>query len=309
MPAAKRERRRTYALYATLALLFLISFTYRALDITERVGDLRHGAEYARDPFDIDLPGWELEGVEPEAAAAGLRRGDTIRAINGNPVRPTGVDLWRPLRNSRAGDRMTVDVVRGPDASGEPFRAAVRLMPLRAGSPATSEIVTVALVNVTLPLVCMLLGFWVAAVRVRDPRAWVLLFLMLSLGEFAGGHFRMLYGSDTFFRPIAAAYQPILANLWPTAMLFFAIYFPDRLALDRRYPWIKWVLITPILLRVIGLNPVFEFIAARNSDSALALHRTLGPTGLYVGLSFPGFLLLFFAIMAYRTVTERNADA
>ena len=309
MPAAKRERRRTYALYAALALLFLISSTYRVFDTTERVGDLRHGAEYARDPFDIDLPGWELEGVEPEAAAAGLRRGDTIRAVNGNPVRPTGVDLWRPLRNSRAGDRMTVDVVRGPDASGEPFRAVIRLAPLREGAPSTSEVVTVAVVNVTLPLVCMLLGFWVAAVRVSDPRAWVLLFLMLSLGEFAGGHFRLLYGSESLFQPIAAAYQPILANLWPTAMLFFAIYFPERLAFDRRYPWIKWVVIAPILVRVIALNPVFEFIATRDPDGALSLHRTLDLTGLYVGLSFPAFIVLFFAIMGYRTVTERNADA
>src|SRR5687767_2095135 len=173
MPAAKRERRSTYALYAALALLFLISATYRALDVTERVAELRHGTEYVRDPFDIDLPGWELEGVEQESAEAGLRRGDTIRAINGNAVRPTGVDLWRPLRKSRAGDRLTVDVVRGPDGSGEPFRAAVVLKPIRAGSPSTSEIVTVGLVNMTLPLLCMLLGFWVAAVRVRDPRAWV----------------------------------------------------------------------------------------------------------------------------------------
>ena len=46
----------------------------------------------------------------------------------------------------------------------------------------------------------------------------------------------MLYGSESWFQPIAAAYQPILANLWPTAMLFFAIYFPERLPFDRRYP-------------------------------------------------------------------------
>jgi len=119
----------------------------------------------------------------------------------------------------------------------------------------------------------------------------------------------MLYGSESFFQPIAGAYQPILANLWPTAMLFFAIYFPDRLALDRRYPWIKWILIAPILVRVIGLNPVFEFIATRNPEGALTLHRSLGPTGLYVGLSFPAFIAAFFAIMGYRTLTERNADA
>src|SRR5688572_23929978 len=139
MPAAKRERRSTYALYAALALLFLISATYRALDVTERVAELLHGTEYVRDPFDIDLPEWELEGVEQESAEAGLRRGDTIRAINGNPLRPTGVDLWRPLRKARAGDRLTVDVLRGPDASGEPFRAAVVLSPLRDGAPPRSR--------------------------------------------------------------------------------------------------------------------------------------------------------------------------
>ena len=309
MPAAKRERRSTYALYAALALLFLISVTYRALDMTERVAELRHGTEYVRDPFDIDLPGWEVEGVEPESAEAGLRRGDTIRAINGNPVRPTGVDLWRPLSKSRAGDRLAVDVVRGPDGSGEPFRATVVLRPIRAGSPPTSEMVSVGLVNVTLPILCVLLGFWVAAVRVRDPRAWVLLFLMLSLAEFAGGNFRMLYGSESVFQPIAAAYQPILANLWPTAMLLFAIYFPDRLPIDRRFPWIKWLLIAPILLRIIALNPVFEFMATRDPAGALALHRSLEPTGLYVGLLFPGFIALFFAIMGYRTFTEHNPDA
>jgi hypothetical protein len=95
MPAAKREL--DAVLYGVLALLFIISATYRAFDIAERVRELRNPSEYVRDPFDIDLPGWELQGVEAEADQAGLQRGDTIRAINGQPVRPTGVDLWRPL--------------------------------------------------------------------------------------------------------------------------------------------------------------------------------------------------------------------
>jgi sigma-B regulation protein RsbU (phosphoserine phosphatase) len=307
MPAAKRELRPV--LYGALALLFLISAAYRAFDISERVGELVHGAEYARDPFDIDLPHWELQGVEREAEDAGLRRGDTITAIGGRPVRPTGVDLWRPLRASRAGDRMTVEGRRGPDAAGPPFTATIVLEPMRTAPLRVSEIATIALVNMVLPIVCTLLGFWVAAVRVRDPRAWVLLFLMLSLAEFAGGSFRLLYGSDSFFQPIAGAYQPILANLWPTAMLFFALYFPERLPFDRRYPWVKWAVILPILLRIVALNPVFEFLATRNPAGALALARALAPTGFYVGVSFPAFIAIFFAIMGYRTVTERNPDA
>ena len=118
--------------------------------------------------------------------------------------------------------------------------------------------------NVLMPLVCTALGFWVAAVRVRDARAWLLLFLMLSVAEFAGANFHFLYGRQDFFQPIAAAYQPVLANLWPTAMLLFAIYFPERLRLDRRVPWVKWLVIAPVAVRVIGTNPVFEYVARRN---------------------------------------------
>jgi sigma-B regulation protein RsbU (phosphoserine phosphatase) len=307
MPPAKREL--SAVLYGVLALLFIISTTYRVFDITERVRELRRGADYVQDPFDIDLPDWELQGVEREAEEAGLSRGDTVRAINGRPVRPTGVDLWRPLRTARAGDRLTVDAVRGPNATGPPVSASIVLQSFRTQPPGTLELVYLALFNVVLPVGITLLGFWVAAVRVGDPRAWVLLFLMLSLAELAGANIRWLYGSDSFFQPIAGAYQPLLANLWPTAMLFFAIYFPERLPLDRRYPWVKWALIVPILVRIVALNPVYEFMATRSPVDALALHRALEPTGVYHGLSFPVFIALFFVIMGYRTFTEDNPDA
>src|SRR5687767_1755592 len=295
MPAAKREL--NAVLYGVLALLFIISATYRILDIAERVGEVRHGAEYAKEPFDIDLPGWQLQSVEPEAARAGLLAGDTIRAINGQPVRPTGVDLWRPLRNSRAGDRLTVEAIRGPAAPGTPVTASIVLQPARTEPRGMLELMANALVAAVLPIACTLLGFWVAAVRIRDPRAWAMLFVMISVAEFGGATVRLLYGSDTWFRPIAAAYQPLLANIWPTAMLFFAVYFPERLQLDRRYPWIKWVLILPIVVRIIALNPVFEYLATRNPQAALALHDAVEPTGTYFGVSYPGFLVLFFVLM------------
>ena len=88
------------------------------------------------------------------------------------------------------------------------------------------------------------LGFWVAAARVTDRRAWLLLLLVLSVAEFAR---RLLPVPRTdrrdCFQPVAAAYQPLMANLWPTVMLLFAISFPERLAFDRRVPWLKWVVV------------------------------------------------------------------
>jgi len=94
MPVVLRPLRKPDLLYAGLALLFLVSATYRVLDIAERVGELRHGREYVREPFDIDLPEYTLQGVEEEAARAGLKRGDRIVSINGRQMHYSGTDLW-----------------------------------------------------------------------------------------------------------------------------------------------------------------------------------------------------------------------
>ena len=73
------------------------------LDISERVGELRHGREFVREPFDVDLPRYDLVGVEEEAASAGLKPGDRITRINDQPLPlqrhgPVGAAARRPGR-------------------------------------------------------------------------------------------------------------------------------------------------------------------------------------------------------------------
>src|SRR5688572_14965812 len=302
-------RPRAKALYALLALLFVVVATYRALDFIERLGDLQQGQIHVREPFDVYMPEFRLGSVEEEAAAAGLMAGDVVRRIGGRSVRYLVADLWVPLRRARAGDRLVVDVWRPGSPPDETRSASVVLRPLRTGAPTAAEWVGFAVFNVALPLFCAVLGFWVAAARVTDRRAWLLLLLVLSLAEFTGGYFRFLGGREDWVGVIAAAYQPLMANMWPTAMLFFALSFPDRLAIDRRLPWLKWVVIVPIAVRVIGLNPVYDFVARRDPPAALRLHDSLAWTETYFGTAYPLFILLFLAIMGYRAYTERQPDA
>ena len=294
--------------YTVLLLLFAVVAVYRVIDFTERLGDLVYGHIHVREPFDFDLPEFNLVGVEPEAAAAGLRAGDVVVAINGARVHATPADLWVPIYKASAGDRLTVEAVR-PTEGRRRVTASIALSPIRTGGPTVLELVAFGILNVVLPLSCTVLGFWVAAARVTDRRAWLLLALVLSLAEFGGGYFRSLYGREDFFQPVAAAYQPLLANLWPTAMLLFAISFPERLALDRKVPWLKWIVIAPIVLRVVALNPVYDFIARRDPDAARRLDQALMPTEAYLGTSYGLFILLFLLIMGYRTITERQPDA
>jgi sigma-B regulation protein RsbU (phosphoserine phosphatase) len=299
---------RAKALYAALALLFAVVAVYRVLDLNERLSDLFDGEVHAREPFDIDLPAFDLVNVEPEATDAGLRAGDVVTAINGVPVRATPSDLWVPLRNAMAGDPMTVEAVRQAEGARS-VSAVITLRPIRNGPPSAMDIGSFALLNVLLPFTCLVLGFWVAAARVTDPRAWLLLLLVLSLAEFGGAHFRLLYGREDAFQPLAAAYQPLMANMWPTAMLLFALSFPERLSIDRRLPWLKWVVIAPIFARVVMLNPVYDFMARRDVGAARRLHEALAPTEFYFGISYGLFLLLFLVIMGYRAYSERQPDA
>ena len=299
---------RTKAAYAVLLLLFAVVAVYRVIDFTERLGDLVYGHIHVREPFDIDLPEFSLTSVEPEAAEAGLRAGDVVVAINGARVHATPADLWVPIYKATAGDRLAVEAVRSGEA-GRRLTASIVLRPIRTGAPSALEIAGFVILSVALPLSCTVLGFWVVAARVTDRRAWLLLLLVLSLAEFSGGYFRSLYGREDVFRPVAAAYQPLLANMWPTAMLLFAISFPERLAFDRRFPWLKWIVIAPIVLRVVALNPVYDFIARRDPDAARRLHHALAPTEVYFGTSYGLFIALFLVIMGYRTLTERQPDA
>ena len=89
------SRRPLHLAYAALALLFLISLTYRLRDTFDRVDEMRHGAAFARLPFDVDLPQLAISGTRPESDRAGLQAGDVVVGVEGRPLRGLA-DLFVP---------------------------------------------------------------------------------------------------------------------------------------------------------------------------------------------------------------------
>ena len=116
-----RASRQPYILYGLLALLFVVSATYHVLDISERVNELRLGRELVRDPFRIGLPHPDVVSVQAEADRAGLKPGDQLTRINGEPFRYRGNELWAPLRAARTGDRLTIEATRVPTGRSLPY--------------------------------------------------------------------------------------------------------------------------------------------------------------------------------------------
>jgi sigma-B regulation protein RsbU (phosphoserine phosphatase) len=294
-------------LYVALALLLVVALTYRVRDTVDRFDEAVRGDQIARIPFDIDLPKFTVTELEPEAQAAGLMLQDLIVGVAGRPLRGMN-DLVPPLRRAAPGDAFAIDLESMRASARVRRTASIVLQPMRPGPPSAYDWTRFAIGNVALPYLCLALGFWVAAVRIRDKLAWLLLLLLLGLAEFVGANWRSLFGRDDWFQPIAVIYQPLLANLWPASMMLFGIYFPERLNVDRRYPWAKWIILAPILFRVAGTNVTLDLLVLDNLAAATAIDRIFGPMVRIVTVLHFVAISIFFVAIGRRAFAESRPD-
>lgn len=118
------------------------------------------------------------------------------------------------------------------------------------------------------PFACLLLGFYVAGVRIWDPKAWLLLALLVCFSLAADGLDRQdpVMQWQTPLKHLALIYRSMLSYGWFICMLVFAIYFPERAGWDKWHPGLKWIVLLPavagyvlIVIERIWLNEGFGF--------------------------------------------------
>ena len=185
VPTAKSKIRSNALAYLCLGVLFLISFTEWVRAASTSVEYILHGETFVNTPFDVNQITGAAESLNPEAEAAGLRNGDIVESINGNPIQGIS-DLHGPIRRARLGDHLRVRVRSATPNGPIEKDLSIELQPFtylgltKAGSSAFPWII---IPSIVLPLFCIILRFWVAAVRVNDGAAWLLLVLMLGVGN------------------------------------------------------------------------------------------------------------------------------
>src|SRR5213593_17761 len=102
MPRPSGPSPRDYAAYAAIALLFAIALTFQYRDVRERFERFCI-PEHPRYPIEIAISGNDITEVRPEAAAHGVRGGDSLVGVNGRPFEGFS-DLYVPLRRAKTGD-------------------------------------------------------------------------------------------------------------------------------------------------------------------------------------------------------------
>jgi sigma-B regulation protein RsbU (phosphoserine phosphatase) len=314
MPAPKSQLRTHALAYLGLLVLFLVAVTHFARNGFDSFDVARHASEYVRNPFELGLVNWGAMSLQPEAKAAGMVNGDAVLAVNGRPV-DGFVVYYNALRRARVGDRLQVRVQSPPPANADVKDLSIELRPLGETDPllrtaGRSAYFYIALAQVAMPVMCIALGFWVAAVRISDRSAWLLLVVLLSFATFinTGGGYQALFGRPDILQPLMTGFHVFFGNIAAPALMLFGIAFPERLAIDRRFPWLKWALVGPLMFLVTTESTIFGLEVHRVA-LAREVQRALDLLPDWIDVLHIVAVVLCFVSLGYKTVTAASRDA
>lgn len=301
--AVPHAMKRSVVLYILLLILLAVAVTFQANRSRFLLSGTFGGRRISR-PFATDTTpqGFVTTWVSSWAAAAGMRAGELVTAIDGRPF--TGLaDLGDSMRRARPGT--VLDITVRP-AGGRPGTSTNLKLSVAATGPRGPTLALPWLL-VIMPIFCIALGFWVAAVRIRDPQAWLLLALMLSFAAIgnAGTEFW-----DPGLRVAGAAYEAALSSTWPIWMFLFALYFSEPLpprSWRRWGRWLRWGVVIPLAFFAV-VQVITSIGAMSNYLSVVAplrlLHR-VSPVGIAFEFAGVGG---FFGIIATKWGMARSRD-
>jgi sigma-B regulation protein RsbU (phosphoserine phosphatase) len=287
-----------------LAVLLAWVAIFQGMIAYSAIDDLRNGESKPALPLQFGARLQIISGLSDEAREAGVRYGDVLETVDGKPFSNMGV-LYNAVMRRKPGELLPV-TVRSP--KGTPFTVAVRI-PAQASGPATKlDWTGQILLAIGLPAFCLSLGFWVAFIRPKDRLAWLLLALMIGfsglpndfpIGDWPGGLLGLVW-----WLVFASKF-----GLWAMWMLFFAILFPAPMRVDRKLPWLKWLLALPLMLNTAVL---LGWVVGRQiSFSAIEfLRRPLQLVLLFrTDLVLPSLVVLtFFIVIGLKSLTRESAD-
>jgi sigma-B regulation protein RsbU (phosphoserine phosphatase) len=242
----------------------------------------------------------------PAAVRAGIHTGDRVLAINGVPYTGTGM-LGDALAHARPGVPIYATTL-----SSDPARPGERTfsLPVTQSQVTFWELASNLLLHFLLPAVSLILGFWVAFVRPRDPLAWLLLLVMMSFPHLLETY--KVWGWGRGWREAGMIYHSTLEFAFPIVLFMFGRYCPEPFPKGSRFDLIwklqQWIAVPVFAVMAIagaiilvGQLSDYRSVAALNDFFTPVDH--LGDVLVYVLIGS------FFAAMGIKMGLSQTPDA
>jgi sigma-B regulation protein RsbU (phosphoserine phosphatase) len=294
--------RRPVFLYSLLAALFAIALLYQVRYLPDLVR-----SQGIQSPFFFVSTGSNRVAYStPEDAAYGIHTGDRLLAVNGVPFTGSGV-LGHAQAMRRPGVPMAVTIA--PKNGNDTDQRTIAL-PVTAKSRNSWDAWSAYVVQLLLPAVSLLLGFWVVFRRPRDPMAWLLLGLMMSFPHILQAW--VVQGWPPGWREAAVFYETALNSLFPIVMFLFGRFFPEPFPRgsnsDRVFRAIQWLCAVPFAM--LALAGVVVEVAS------LSDYRSIAGMGAVLAHLEPVIQVLayilvgsFFSAMGIKLGMSKSPDA
>lgn len=174
------------------------------------------------------------------AATAGFHPGDRITAINHKPV-ASAHDFYDAVTRGQPGDEAHFEVRR--PANPGALTLSITFAPAAVVENADTLGATLARELAHFyPLLFLFMGLYVLFARIEDSSAWLLALLFASF--IAGpGYDRIRAALHPDLRPFILSYGTTFAYLGPAFFYGFFATFPDSSPIEKRAPWLKWMVL------------------------------------------------------------------
>ncbi len=209
---------------------------------------------YVRRPVQVEI------GIDTEPAAkwlevtnvyknspaekAGLRANDRILAINGNRgASAAACDqlLYRTWLDSRPGDMVTLTVQRPGQSRPLVITPVFRAIEGEGDTRTAARTVALQILS-SYPIFFAVVGLAVLFLRLEDRKAW-LLALVCATFITAANLPSQFAAAPAHLRSFLLVYRTVGNSVLAELFYFFFAVFPTRSPIDRRAPWLKWVLV------------------------------------------------------------------
>ncbi len=258
-----------------------------------------NGRRFAQTPFYTQIFSPEISEVPSEYRKSSLRAGDRILALNGVPV--DGEESLDHARfTSHPGETLNVLLER-------PLEVGKRLVTVPVALKArNTQWTRVLVLSVFLPLSCLVIGFYIAFARPRDPLAWIAMAMLASFGQVAGSGVSWALSSP--WRELLFVYHAVLANSWPLWLVLFALYFPVPFPAWRKYKFLNWVFALPPV--ILGALWTYGYLRAANHFAELRwLAEFVRKTEPIVNVIFTAYVFAFFILLGAKKGVVQTPDA